>query len=259
MTFEFDGEKYKRASGQQKTWGKGLISELELAGHERILDLGSGDGALTAELAELVPSGCVLGIDASKSMIATARKDHSGANLRFERLDMNEMDFEPGFDVVFSNATLHWIKDHKRLLRKVFECLRDRGNVRFQFAGDGNCPNFIQIVREVMAENSYVDTFCDFEWPWYMPTCREYQTLMDEMPFREKKIWCTDGDKFFETSEAMTGWIDQPCLVPFLGCLAERDKRAFRNAVVERMLARTQQADGTCLELFRRINVRARK
>lgn len=259
MKLDFDGEKYKRASAQQKTWGKGLISELELAGHERILDLGCGDGALTVKLAELVPDGLVLGIDASESMIATAKKYHNGANVRFERLDINIMDFEPDFDVVFSNATLHWIKDHKRLLRKVFECLKDRGTARFQFAGDGNCPNFIQIVSEVMAESSYVDSFCDFEWPWYMPTCREYQTLLDEVPFMEKKVWSTEGDKYFETSEAMTGWIDQPCLVPFLGCLAERDRRAFRNAVVERMIARTQQNDGTYLEKFRRINVWARK
>ena len=102
MKIDFDGEKYKRASVQQKAWGKGLICELELAGHERILDLGCGDGVLTAELAKHVPSGFVLGIDASESMIATATKDHVGANLRFEQLDINAMKFEREFDLVFS-------------------------------------------------------------------------------------------------------------------------------------------------------------
>ncbi|MFC1636771.1 methyltransferase domain-containing protein [Planctomycetota bacterium] len=259
MTFEFDGEKYKRASAQQKAWGKGLITELELAGRERILDLGCGDGALTAELAKLVPEGFVLGIDASESMIATATKDHAGANLRFERLDINTMDFESEFDLVFSNATLHWIKDHRTLLRKVFKSLKDRGTARFQFAGEGNCSNLIRIVREVMSESPYADTFREFDWPWYMPTCREYQALMDKVPFAEKKVWCTNADRTFESSEAMTRWIDQPSLVPFLGCIDEPDRRRFRDAVVERMIAEMQQSDGTCFETFRRINVWARK
>jgi trans-aconitate methyltransferase len=259
MAFEFDGEKYKRASGQQKAWGKCLIQELELKGHERILDLGCGDGALTAELAEYVPDGYVLGIDASESMIATARKYYTGSNLQFERQDINAVDFESEFDVVFSNATLHWIKDHKRLLRKVFECLRDRGTARFQFAGDGNCSNLIRIVRELMAENPYVGAFRDFDWPWYMPSCREYQTLLNETSFTEKKVWSNNADRYFESSESMTRWIGQPSLVPFLGCIPEPDRRGFQDAIVERMVGETQQADGTCFETFRRINVQARK
>ncbi|MBN2312899.1 MAG: methyltransferase domain-containing protein [Sedimentisphaerales bacterium] len=259
MTFEFDGEKYKRASDQQKAWGKGVICELELSGHERILDLGCGDGVLTAELAKHVPDGFVLGIDASENMIATARKDHAGANLRFERQDINTMGFGSEFDVVFSNATLHWIKDHKRLLRNVFESLKDRGIVRFQFASDGNCSNLLRIVRDVMSESPYIDAFREFDWPWYMPTCREYQTLVDEVPFTETKVWCTNADRYFESSEAMTRWIDQPSLVPFLGWIAESDRQGFRDAVVERMIDETQQDDGTCFETFRRINVWARK
>jgi ubiquinone/menaquinone biosynthesis C-methylase UbiE len=95
MPFDFDGEKYKDASTHQKTWGQKLISELGLRGNERILDLGCGDGTLTAQLAEYVPDGFVLGIDASESMIETAQKDHAGANLRFELQDINRIDFEP--------------------------------------------------------------------------------------------------------------------------------------------------------------------
>jgi trans-aconitate methyltransferase len=259
MTFEFDSEKYKRASIQQKAWGRGLISELEFAGHERILDLGCGDGALSAELARLVPGGFVLGIDASENMITTARKDHPGTNLQFERMDINAMDFEPEFDLVFSNATLHWIKEHRMLLRNVFKSLKDRGTARFQFAADGNCSNLVRIIREVMSEKKYADAFCDFEWPWYMPTCRKYRVLLDEVPFTEKKVWCTNADRYFESAEAMTKWIDQPSLVPFLSYIVEPDRQCFRDAVVAQMIGRTQQEDGTCFETFRRINVWARK
>ena len=74
MTYEFDGRKYEKASAHQKEWGERLITELSLQGDEQILDLGCGDGKLTAQLAELVPEGSVLGIDASRGMIEVAQK-----------------------------------------------------------------------------------------------------------------------------------------------------------------------------------------
>ena len=259
MVFEFDGEKYKLASSQQKAWGKKLIAELEFSGSERILDLGCGDGVLTAEMAKLVPDGFVLGIDASENMIETARKDHTGANIRFKLLDINEIDFESEFDLVFSNATLHWVKNHKELLRNVYKALRNRGTARFQFAGDGNCSNLIKILREVMARKEYEAYFSEFEWPWYMPTVDKYRSLLDETRFAEKRVWGENADKHFADVETMKKWIDQPSLVPFLCYIEGKDRQQFRDAVVERMIKETQQADSTYIETFRRINVQARK
>jgi trans-aconitate methyltransferase/ribosomal protein S18 acetylase RimI-like enzyme len=257
--FEFDGEKYKLSSSQQKAWGRKLITEFQFKGDEKILDLGCGDGVLTAELAKLVPDGFVLGIDASESMIETAQKDHAGANMRFELLDINAIDFESEFDLVFSNATLHWVKDHGKLLRSVFKSLKDGGTARFQFAGDGNCSNLIRILRRVMLARDYASYFSEFDWPWYMPAVDEYQVFLDEVAFAEKKVWSENGDKHFESAEAMTKWIDQPSLVPFLCCVAKKDRQRFRDVVVERMIKETLQDDGTFFETFRRINVLVRK
>ena len=115
-TFEFDGEKYEKASSHQKEWGNRMIAELSLKGTEEILDLGCGDGVLTKEMAEMVPEGNVLGIDASMGMIETAKKREAG-NLRFLQMDINQLDFESRFDVIFSNAALHWVKDHVRAVK----------------------------------------------------------------------------------------------------------------------------------------------
>ena len=259
MKLDFDGEKYKQASSQQKAWGKTLISELQLTGYERILDLGCGNGVLTASMAALVPHGSVLGIDASESMIKTAQADHGAANLRFELQNIDAIDFEPQFDVVFSNATLHWVKDHRKLLANVFNSLSDRGVARFQFAGDGNCSNLIAVLREVMSQEGYAGYFERFEWPWYMPVVEQYRALIEDVAFTEKKVWSQNGDKYFESVEAMARWIDQPSLVPFLGHVDAKDRRRFRDAVVGRMIDRTLQEDGTCFETFRRINVLVRK
>ena len=92
-----------------------------------------------------------------------------------------------------------------------------------------------------------------------MPAVDEYRALVDEVAFAEKRVWSEKGDKHFESTEAMTKWIDQPSLVPFLCHVAEKDRQCFRDAVVERMIKETLQADGTYFETFRRINVLARK
>jgi trans-aconitate 2-methyltransferase len=259
MSFEFDGEKYKQASKQQKAWGRKLIAEFQFEGGENILDLGCGDGILTAELAKLVPDGLVMGIDASESMIETAKKYNAGADVRFELCDINEINFESEFDLVFSNATLHWVKDHKKLLNNVFKALKDKGTARFQFAGDGNCSNLIRILKETISKREYLTSFSEFDWPWYMPTVDEYKALLDEAAFSEKKVWSENTDKHFESTEVMTKWIDQPSLVPFLGCIAGEYRQCFRDAVVGRMIEETLQKDGTYFETFRRINVLARK
>ena len=132
-TFEFDGEKYQKASRHQLEWGNKLISQLSLKGNETILDLGCGDGALTAQLAMLVPDGAAKGIDASLGMIETAHK-HEEKNLQFAQMNIDCMDFENEFDVIFSNAALHWIKDHEKLLRHSWRALKENGVILWNFA-----------------------------------------------------------------------------------------------------------------------------
>lgn len=256
MTYEFDGKKYEKASTHQKEWGTKLIAELSLVGNESVLDLGCGDGALTRQIAQLLPEGRVLGIDASRGMIdaAVAREQN---NLKFCRLDIKDLDFGNEFDVVFSNAALHWIKDHRRLLQNVQRALRAGGRLRFNFAGDGNCSYFFAAVREAMAQDEYRPFFSDFEWPWYMPTVDAYQGLVASSGLQNIRVWGENADRFFPDARAMIRWLDQPSLVPFLEHIDASAKESFRDFVVRRMIENTRQADGTCFETFRRINVSA--
>ena len=258
MTHEFDGKKYEKASTHQKEWGTKLISELGLNGNERILDLGCGDGTLTAQLADLLPEGEVVGIDASQGMIDVAVQ-RGQPNLRFRRLDIDNLDYENQFDVVFSNATLHWIKDHQQLLRNVHRSLRSGGHLRFNFAGDGNCSSLFKVVREAIEQQDFISYFSSFEWPWYMPTIEEYTLLAESTGLNDVQVWGENKDRFFPDEETMIRWIDQPSLVPFLSHVEDRSKKAFRDFVVRRMIEETKQADGTCFETFRRINISATK
>jgi trans-aconitate methyltransferase len=255
----FDGEQYAKASTHQKLWGSQLIAELALRGDERILDLGCGDGVLTAALAERVPRGEVVGIDAAPSMLDKARKTFGHVeNLRFERMAMEDLDFHDEFDVVFSNAAMHWVHDHARLLAAIRRALRPGGLVRLNFGGEGNCATLNRVLQDAMAESRFAPFFADFVWPWFMPGVEAYRETMAAAGFAESRVWSENADRFFPDAEVMIRWIDQPCLVPFLPCLPEADRPAFRDAVIENMIAACRQEDGRCFETFTRLNVLAR-
>ena len=254
----WDGRDYERHSPHQRAWGSSLIAELSLHGDERILDLGCGDGSVTRQLADRVLRGSVLGIDAAPEMLEAAR-DKCGPNMTVQCLDINDLDFEAKFDVVFSNASLHWVHDHAAVLHSVHRALRRRGVLLAQFGCDGNCPNLIECVKRQMATPPFPKAFAGFRWPWFFPAILAYEELLRASPFAEWRAWIENRDQRFPSADAIVGWIDNPCLIPFVQALPADLRKPFRDAVVEAMLARTRQPDETHLEPFRRINVWARK
>ena len=258
MAHEFDGQKYEKTSAHQREWGAKLISELSMKGDEHVLDLGCGDGTNTAMIAELLPNGQVVGIDASQGMIETA-KPKEKSNVKFILMDIDEISFVDEFDIIYSNATLHWVKDHVRLLKNVHTALRNGGLVRFNFAGEGNCSHFFTVIRKAMKVDEFATFFENFSWPWYMPSSDEYSNLVNKSELKDRKVWCENADRFFPDTEAMIGWIDQPSLVPFLSYVPDSHKSDFRNYVIKEMIEETRLNDGRCFETFRRINLYARK
>lgn len=254
---EFDGERYRAAAGHQREWGERLIAGLELRGDERILDLGCGDGSVTASLAERVPHGSVLGLDASAGMIAAARP-LARENLQFRLQDINDLDFKAEFDLVFSNSAMHWLMDQRRLLAACHDALREGGRLCCGFPGAGSAAGFIRAVREVMDAPAYRRYFAGFEWPWYMPEAGEYEALVRQAGFREVSVQIRINDRSFSAAQ-LTGFLDQPAIVPFLARVAAADKPRFRDEVLRATLALTARGEDEFFEAFRRLDVSARK
>lgn len=99
----------------------------------------------------------------------------------------------------------------------------------------------------------------EFTGSWYMPAVDDYRTLVKGADFHSTEVWGENADRYFPDTEALIKWVDQPSLVPFMACVAEQNKASFRELVVRRMIEETRQADGTCFETFRRINLLAHK
>ena len=108
--YAWNADDYAKHSSSQYEWAKALIPKLKLRGNEAVLDIGCGDGKITAALAKSLPGGCVVGVDNSKGMIALAQHTFSVddyPNLSFQKMDARALTFQEKFDRVFSNAALH--------------------------------------------------------------------------------------------------------------------------------------------------------
>ena len=92
---------YTRNSQNQFQWAKELIPKLKLQGNETLLDIGSGDGKITAEIAKCLTLGRVVGIDSSSQMIKLAQDNFpkkNYPNLTFQVIDARKLLFQAEFD-----------------------------------------------------------------------------------------------------------------------------------------------------------------
>ena len=128
---DFDAAAYEKASAGQTDLARRLVNSLDLRGDETVIDLGCGDGRVTAELAERLPRGRVVGIDSSPSMIEAAN-GRAASNLVFRLLDMMALDYIDFADVIVSANAAHWVHDHTRLLELTYTALKPGGAVQVQ-------------------------------------------------------------------------------------------------------------------------------
>src|SRR5215510_2475511 len=116
---EWHASDYHRQSGLQQALAEEQLGRLTLEGGERVLDVGCGDGKVTAEIAARVPRGSVLGIDPSRDMIAFASSRFGAttqANLRFEVADARDLPYRDEFDLIVSFNALHWVPEQDAAL-----------------------------------------------------------------------------------------------------------------------------------------------
>jgi trans-aconitate 2-methyltransferase len=168
-TGEWDSAAYDRISGPQFSWGKQVLERVELHGHERVLDAGCGTGKLTGELLESLPEGRVVGVDLSRNMLGTARRNLESKfqpRIRLVAADLQHLPFEEAFDGVFSTAAFHWVMDHDLLFRSLYRALRPGGWLVAQCGGAGNLNRFLARVSEVSQGARYRDYVGGYKHSW---------------------------------------------------------------------------------------------
>jgi len=252
---------YSKHSSAQQQLAMDLIARLELDGHERVLDIGSGDGKFTAFLASKVPDGSVLGIDASPSMVDFAKETFPAKtypNLDFRLQDASTMSFDAEFDVVFSNATLHWIKDHGPLLERVHDTLSPGGKFLASMGGRGNAASIFAILDELRsaAWASFLKGF-DLPWGFYGP--EEYVPWLEAAQLHVNRLELVEKDMVQAGPEGLAGWIRTTWL-PYVQRIPEERQSEFISAIVDSYLeSNPLDEDGQAHVIMVRLEVDANR
>ena len=167
--YNWNAQDYAKNSQNQFQWAQELIPKLKLQGNESLLDIGCGDGKITAELARCLPKGKVVGIDSSQEMITlaiTAFPQTEYPNLSFQHMDARNITFKEEFEIAFSNAALHWIVDQKAVLAGVKRSLKPGGRLLFQMAGKGNAKDVLCIINELLSVKPWSKYFSGMSFPY---------------------------------------------------------------------------------------------
>jgi trans-aconitate methyltransferase len=157
--------------------GAAVFALLDPRAGERILDVGCGEGSLTERIA--AAGATVVGIDTSEEMVSDSRARGLDARL----MDAEHLQFEREFDAVFSNAALHWVRDHDAMLTGVYRALKPGGRFVAEFGGHGNIAAIQVAIRSVLAQHGWETNIHRF-----YATPAEYSARLHAHGFTVKEI-----------------------------------------------------------------------
>lgn len=193
----WSAERYAANARFVSDLGAPVVELLAPRAGERILDLGCGDGVLSAAIA--ARGAEVTGIDASSDMVAAARARGIDASVA----DATSLGFEGAFDAVFSNAALHWMTRAGEVALAVHRALRPGGRFVGEFGGFGNVAAIRTALISVLAGRHGIVT--DLSEVWYFPTAGDYRELLEETGFVVDDIMLIPRPTPVETG--MEGWL----------------------------------------------------
>jgi len=234
----WDPKTYMKSSSAQKKWAEELLSKVSIRGEERVLDIGCGDGKITAQISRLVPRGSVVGLDNSLEMLRFARSRFPAEewpNLQFEQGDARDLPYDNQFDLILSFAALHWIFDHRPVLAGIRRSLRRKGLVYLQFGGRGNAADVLDIAGELIAEEKWSRYFEGFGFPYAFYGPEEYRAWLDTSGLKTIRLELLQKDMVQRGGEGLASWIASTWL-PYLERVPEEMRSDFIWAVVERYI-----------------------
>jgi len=233
---EWDAAEYSRRSSLQEAMAQEVLALLDLNGPERILDVGCGDGKITAEIAIRVPPASVVGVDPSRDMISFAQSHFSPAtrpNLRFQVADARRLPFQDEFDLVVSFNALHWIPDQEAALRSIHSALAKGGRAQLRLVPAGRRKSLENIVEETRQTSKWSAYFRDFHDPYLHLTPEEYAAMAERNGFRVLGVSTKDHAWDFGSRAAFAAFCAVGC-IEWTPRLPESERAGFINDVLDR-------------------------
>jgi trans-aconitate 2-methyltransferase len=231
---EWNASGYARVAELQEVMAGEVLALLTLNGNEQVLDLGCGNGKVTAEIAARVPEGSVVGVDASDKMIAFAEQNYGDRpNLRFQTCDIRRLPFHDEFDLIVSFNALHWIPDQENALRALRSAIKPGARAQLRLVPDGERKSLESVLEETRESPRWARFFESFHDPYLHLTPVQYAALAERSGFRLLDIRTQDKAWDFETRAAFEAF-GAVTFVEWSKRLPEQEKRAFVQDVLDR-------------------------
>ena len=231
---EWNASAYHVLSEPQFAWGLRVLERARLTGGERVLDAGCGSGRVTAVIASRVERGFVVGCDLSENMTRAAAKSlGGGATSAVVCADLSALPFCGAFDLIFSTATFHWIRDHDRLFAALRAALRSGGRLEAQCGGGPNLAAIHARADALAGTEPFRAHFATWEEPWLFASPEETASRLDRAGFTAIDCWLEHAPTSFPDGNRFGAFIESVVMRPYLARLADPTlRRAFLDAIV---------------------------
>jgi trans-aconitate 2-methyltransferase len=205
---DWSGRDYAEVSTLQRAMATEAITALKFADNDRVLDVGCGDGFLTRAVADMVPDGTAMGVDASPRMIAAA---HTGGQPKpsgpwFVVADARRLPFAESFDAVISFNALHWVPDQRRVLAEIASVLRPGGRVLIQVVCAGQRTSLESVAMTVCRSSRWARWFDGFVAPFVHVDPAHYGELAASAGLTLEHITVTDREWDFGSRDELQRW-----------------------------------------------------
>ena len=210
-----------------------VLALLQLTGSERVLDIGCGDGRITAEVATRLPQGSILGVDASEEMIGYAADHANLPNLRFAVANAANLSFHNEFDLVLSFNALHWLPDPDPPLRNIRAAMKPSARAQLRLVPDGPRKSLETVLEETRLSSRWAGYYHDFRDPYLHLTPDQYAQAAERSGLHVERRHTAAKSWDFH-SRANFFAFGQVTFVEWARVLPDSEKSAFIHDVLDR-------------------------
>ena len=246
---KWDASHYLRYGTERTRAAADLLARIDLESPQNIVDLGCGPGNSTALLRHRWPDANLLGVDSSAEMIATAKKTF--IDQQWLQCEVNLWKPQIPYDLVYANATLHWLPNHDELLGQLFNYVATGGALAFQIPS-AIYPTVRKLVFEISRQSQWNDRMIE---PRSRLTMESPDFYYDQLIQTSSNIdiWETEYMHELDSKQAIVDWISSTGLRPFMDALDTDEQTEFKMELRSQVNdAYDLRADGKVLFPFRR-------
>jgi len=231
----WDPGQYQRFAAERAAPFHDLLSLVRPVPGGRVVDLGCGSGELTAELHRRLEAAATLGVDSSPAMLERAAAV-AGDGLRFELGDIGRFS-EGGWDVIFSNAALHWLGDHEQLLARLVAGLNPEGQLAVQMPANHDHPSHV-VAAEVAGTEPFQTALGGYRRHSPVQAPEWYAALLDRLGLADQHVRLQVYLHHLAARDEVVEWVKGTLLTDYESRMPAGLFERFLAAYRERLLPR---------------------